>query len=456
MSGSPTMMETGPILSKADAEAIAKKVLSMAKAPQTEVHIATNNAQNTRFARSEITTQRDRAGGLVTITTTIGKRVAIGRTQRFDDDGLRVALQWSEDAAKDGPGEVQASRAVAPRTYDMSPKLWSDATHKVDIAPRVDAVVQAIEHSKGYVGAGSLDVTAASQLVANSKGLVAYCRETESSFNMSARSPDNTGSGWAHQLLYDHSLARPGTVAERAVDKAQRSRNPSSVEPGRYTAILEPAAYADMVTLMMMFHMGLDGAERGSTVFANPSGGTKIGLKVLDERLSFVSDPLDKEGPYCPFTPTGVPLRRTPWIDHGVLRHLAYDDARAEKNNEEFPVANPVAVRLEPDPSMKRQTLEEMIASCERGIYITRMTTGFADFRYLVFTGVTRDGTWLIEKGKISRPIKNMRYLESHLFFLNNLEAVGEPTLAAFAPPPIVLPPVKVRDFNFTALADAV
>jgi len=95
-----------------------------------------------------------------------------------------------------------------------------------------------------------------------------------------------------------------------------------------------------------------------------------------------------------------------------------------------------------------------MVATCNRGIYVSRLTTQIAEFRQLVFTGVTRDGTWLIERGRISRPIKNMRYVDSHMFFLNNLEAVGEPVLTAGGG--FVLPPVRTRDFNFTAIADAV
>src|SRR5262245_36613083 len=112
MSTKPLLLgpETGPILSRDDADAITKKVLSMTKAQSVVVNIGTNNAQNTRFSRSEISTQRDRAGGLLTIATTIGPRTAIGRTQRFDEDGIRVALEWAEAAAKEGPGEQEPSR----------------------------------------------------------------------------------------------------------------------------------------------------------------------------------------------------------------------------------------------------------------------------------------------------------------------------------------------------------
>jgi predicted Zn-dependent protease len=220
--------------------------------------------------------------------------------------------------------------------------------------------------------------------------------------------------------------------------------------------ILEPAAYAGMIGSLMLSHMGLLSAERGFSVFSNPKGGTKIGLKVNDERISWVSDPMDRDGPFCPFSPSGTPFDRTYWIQDGILKNLSYGDDEAIKRQREYGVANPLSVRIQPAEGMKLMTLEEMISTCEKGIYVTRLTGGYANFRYATFTGVTRDGTWLIEKGKITRPIKNLRYLDSPMFFLNSLEAVGKPELVPGMPPSMVLPPLRVRELNFTALADAV
>jgi predicted Zn-dependent protease len=273
---------------------------------------------------------------------------------------------------------------------------------------------------------------------------------------MSVRSPDNTGSGWAGQEGYDFSTLRPEEVAAKALDKCERSRSPSAVEPGRWTTILEPAAYADMMHFMMHNEMPLKYAEKGYTVFANPKGGTKIGLKVLSERFSLVSDPFDPDGPFRPFSDTGEPFERTYWIKDGILRDLPYDDEHARKIGKPYRLANPESISQEPAKEEKLLTLDEMVASCERGIYVTRLSGTPADFRYMTFSGVTRDGTWLIERGKITRPIKNMRYLESPLFFLNNIEAVGKPELVPVSHVQLVLPPVRVRDFNFNALADSV
>jgi predicted Zn-dependent protease len=447
---------TGEILTKEEAEAIAKKTLSFADpGAETIVNVSLANSQNTRIARNRITTQRDASLGGVAVTTRLNGRIAQGTTQRFDDEGLMQAVKWAEDSAREGPGGRQEmGRLIQPRDYPIPPGLWSEATREVDIPDRITKAVSAIGRADGYVAAGTLDLSINSMLVANSAGLVAYCRSTTGTMQLAARTDDNTGSGWAGKAIYDFGDMDTVAVADRATDKAERSRNSSAVEPARNTVILEPDAYASMIQLMMQYHMDLPSAQRGFSVFADPNGGTKVGQQVFDERLSFVSDPMDPDAPFCPFDGAGVPFDRTYWVQDGILRNLSFGDGTAIERGLEYPLANPISVRIQPKEGTELLTLEEMIETCERGIYVTRLTTGFADFRRLVFTGVTRDGTWLVERGRITRPIKNMRYVDSHMFFLNNLEAIGEPVLAATGS--FMIPPVRSRDFNFTAIADAV
>ena len=446
---------TGKILTKEEAETIAQKVLSFANpGADTVVNVQLNNAQNTRFSRNEITTQLDASLGQVTVTTMMNGKTANGVTERFDDDGLMEAVRWAEEATRDGPGEHGTSRLIQPRSYPVPPGLWSEGSRAVDVEDRIKRAVSAIERTDGYVSAGTVDLGVASMLVANSAGLVGYCRSTNGSMQLSARTSDNTGSGWAGKAIYDFNDLDPAAIADRATDKAERSREPQAVEPARYTVILEPDAYAQMIFYMMRYHMDLPGAEAGYTAFAAPGGGTKIGMQIIDDRLSFVSDPMDPAGPFCPFNPVGVPFDRTHWMRDGILGDLSYGDDTAQERGREYPLANPISVRLQPREGTQLLTLDEMIETCDRGIYVSRLTTGFADFRRLVFTGVTRDGTWLVERGRITRPIKNMRYVDSHMFFLNNLEAIGAPVLTAGGS--FVLPPVRARDFNFTAIADAV
>jgi predicted Zn-dependent protease len=203
--------------------------------------------------------------------------------------------------------------------------------------------------------------------------------------------------------------------------------------------------------------MNARNADEGRSFFSKPGGGNKIGVKVVDERITISSDPLDPEAYANTFSPDGQPISKTTWIENGVVKNLAYDRYWAQKEGKS-PVPTSGTVRM----SGGAATMDELIASTDRGILLTRFWyLRPVDPRTILYTGLTRDGTFLIERGKITRAIKNFRFNESPIFMLNNLEAMGEPVRvsASEAGGPglaIVVPPIKVRDFNFTSLSDAV
>jgi predicted Zn-dependent protease len=228
-----------------------------------------------------------------------------------------------------------------------------------------------------------------------------------------------------------------------------------AIEPGRYTVVLEPTAVANLVQLIAG-SLGARNADEGRSFFSKPGGGNKIGMKVLDERVTLSSDPFDPETPGAPFTGDGTPVGPTTWIEKGVVKNLAYDRYWAQKNN-----ATPSSVsglRM----SGGTASIEDMIASTARGLLVTRLWyIRGVDPRTILFTGLTRDGTFLIENGKITRAVKNLRWNESPIFMLNNLEAMGVPVRVSASEDgspgqAIVVPPVKARDFNFTSTSDAV
>jgi predicted Zn-dependent protease len=180
-------------------------------------------------------------------------------------------------------------------------------------------------------------------------------------------------------------------------------------------------------------------------------------MKVVDERVTLVSDPLDPEAYASTFTGDGQPIPRTVLIENGVVKNLTYDRYWASKTGKE-PVPFGGSLRM----SGGDASLDDLIASTDRGILVTRFWyIRPVDPRTILYTGLTRDGTFLIEKGKITRAVKNLRYNESPIFMLNNLEAMGRPVRVSASEAggpglPIVVPPLKVRDFNFTSLSDAV
>ena len=459
MSSAPRSLLLAPArhLSRAECEAIARRALSFATADQTRISINSGVTGNTRFAGNQVSTGGDNYNASVTVRSSVGKRSAVSTTNRLDDESLRTVVQTAERLARLAPEDPEAMPELGPQQYQET-LGWSDATGSLDPAGRATAVRRVTEPAKsaGLTAIGYMESQAGSFAVANSNGLFAYARQTDAAMTTTVRTADGTGSGWAGAANYDWSRIDPGELGARAIEKARRSSNPVPIEPGRYTVVLEPTAVANLVQLIA-FAVGARNADEGRSFFSKPGGGNKIGLKVVDERVSIVSDPLDPDTYGNTFTGEGLPTRKVTWIENGVVKNLAYDRYWASQKGVE-PVPFGGGLKMSGGSS----TLEEMIASTDRGVLVTRFWyIRPVDPRTILYTGLTRDGTFLIEKGKITRAVKNLRYNESPIFMLNNLEAMGRPTRVSASEDgspglAIVVPPLKVRDFNFTSLSDAV
>ena len=457
MSAPRSLLEPARYLSRAEAEALAKRVLALATADATRVTLQGGSRGNTRFELNQISTAGDDFNTTVTVRSLFGKRSANVTTNKLDDAGLRYAVETSERLAKLAPEDPEEMGELDPQQYAES-RSWSDATASLDPAARADAVraITQATSAAGLHGTGYLETNAGSFAVANSKGLFAYARGTGAALTTTVRTPDGNGSGWAGAAHNDWSRLRPAELGARAIEKARRSANPVAIEPGRYTVVLEPTAVGNLVQ-NMGFALNARNADEGRSFFSKQGGGNKIGMKIVDERVTIVSDPLDPEAPANTFNNEGLPTARTVWIDNGVVRNLAYDRFWAQKMGKQ-----PLPFVASLSMSGGTATIEELIASTQRGILVTRFWyIRQVDPRVLLVTGLTRDGTFLIENGKITNAVKNLRFNESPIFMLNNVEAMGRPVRVSASESgspgvAVVVPPLKVRDFNFTSLSDAV
>lgn len=452
-----SLFQAANYLSRADAEALAKRVLSFSKAEEARVTIGSGVRGNTRFAVNQVSTSGDNFDTSVTIRSAFGKKSASSTTNDLDDAALRAAVETSERLARLSPENPESMTELEPQ-QNVESRNWADATAVLDPAGRAAAVQLITEPSKraGLSATGYLEANAGSFAVANSKGLFAYNRQTSVGLTTTVRTPDGSGSGWAGAADDDVGRIDAAALGARAIEKAKLSMNPVAIEPGRYTVVLEPTAVGNLVQLVA-FAANARQADEGRSFFTKAGGGNKIGLKVLDERVSISSDPLDSEAYANTFTGEGLPASRTVWIENGVVKNLIYDRFWAQKQGK---TATPLSGTLK--MSGGSATTEEMIASTQRGILVTRFWYIRAvDPRTILYTGLTRDGTFLIENGKITRAVKNLRFNESPIFMLNNVETLGRPVRVSasedgspgFA---IVVPPIKVRDFNFTSLSDAI
>lgn len=446
--------ETGGVLTKGEAEALVSRALKFSKSDAARISVNSSRETNLRFADNQISTSGVTTNTTIRVQSVFGKRKASTVTNDRSDEGLRRAVEQSEALARLAPEDPEYLGELPAEQY-ISVPTWYDSTAEVSADARAKAALTALAPAragKELTVAGFIVCNAGAQAIGSSAGLFAYQRSTNANYTLTARTNDGTGSGWFGMEHNDWTKIDPELVARQAIDKARRSRNPVAIEPGRYTVIFEPQATADLVSLMGNA-LQARSADEGRSAFSKP-GGTRVGEQIVDKRITLVSDPSDPLLPSSPFDNEGLPLSKQTWVENGVLKQLAYSRFWANKQGRQ-PTGNASSLRM----LGGTDTLESMIASTPRGIIVTRLFyLRSVDSRTLVYTGLTRDGTFLIENGKIARSIKNFRFNDSPLFMLNNLEAIGASvrTAGGDGGPGVAMPTIKVRDFNFTSLSDAV
>jgi predicted Zn-dependent protease len=437
------LMADRELMTSAQAQEVIDQVKKASKAEDVLVSVTSDYQTNVRFAANQMST----AGGVydanLVVTSVFGKKHATAVTNDLSADSIKRVVAESERLTRLSPDDPEWLPMLAPQPY-LPVQGYFDSTANVSPADRARAALTALEPARkagDLNAAGFLSVRRGSSALGNSKGLFGYHRSTTANYTLTVRSKDGTGSGWA------------GAEDNAAIEKARLSANPVAIEPGRYTVILEPQAVGDLVSLLA-YALPARLADEGRSAFAKPSGGNKIGEKIVDPRVTIISDPQDPQMLLQPFNWEGFPSRRVAWIEGGVLKELAYSRFWAQKQGK-TPTPDAGSIKMLGGST----STEEMIRSTARGVLVTRLWyLREVDPRTILYTGLTRDGTFLIENGKITKALKNFRFNESPLFMLNNLEAIGPSVRIAGAESggSIVVPTIKVRDFDFTSLSDAV
>ncbi len=454
------------VLTRTEAQEIAARALKNSPAETTRVSINSSARADTRFALNQVTTSGENQDTTVTITAYVGNRSASVSTNRLDEASLAAAAKQANEIAKLVPANPELMPELGSQTYPM-PKDRSFTMPTPSERALAAKEVTELARAADLIATGFIECRAGATALANSKGLFAYDASASMTMTATVRSSDGTGSGWACSDGVSFADIDPKQVAATAVQKAKESRNPVAIEPGRYTAILEPTAVGNLVQIIAG-SMQARAADEGRSFFSKQGGGNKIGMKVVDPRVTLLSNPEDSPSTNGGFDGDGMPLENVVWIENGVVKTLNYDRFWAQKQG--VPVTRAGgggrgggggggrAVRMLGGTS----SVSDMIKSTERGILVTRFWYIRAvDPRTILYTGLTRDGTFLVENGKVTRPIKNFRFNESPIFFLNNLEAIGSTVRInasenLSAGGAVYMPPLKVRDFTFSSLSDAV
>ncbi len=444
------------LLGERGLERMARTVIAASEADQTEVVVYGGSSALTRFANNYIHQNVQETDVSVRVRAVAGKKIGVAATDLVGDDGLREVAQRAVRLARlqqenpefeslPGPSAVQRVNAFVQGTADFSPDERAAVVRRI-----CEAAVAA-----NLIAAGAFRTAQSEIAVANSRGVWAYHRATTADINTVVMG--ETSSGHAERLTLDASQIDGAELAAEAIDKCRRGVEPRDLEPGAYDVILEEYAVADFMDYFAYLAFGAQPyLEKRSFM----SG--RLGERVMGENVSIWDDGLSLSGVPAPFDAEGVARRRVELIGAGFAQDVVWDSyyggqAGHESTGHALPAGEAVGpmagnLFLAPGDASK----EEMLAATKRGVWVSRFWyTRPVHPLTVVLTGMTRDGTFLIEDGRIVAPVKNLRFTQSYLEAMNRVEQIGRETmlLPSFAGSCRV-PALRIRDWEFTGATE--
>jgi predicted Zn-dependent protease len=443
---------------RADAEEIIERTLQASRADETLVLLEFYQRAVTRFGENEIHQNMDESHVRLTVQAAVGKKVGVARGNvSREDDGEKLAdtafvIARVQGEREDYAGLAEPSAVPAVGSY-------SDVTADYTPDQRADAAGEVIAAAKAakMKAAGLFRTEAGALTVANSKGVMVHHPYTEAELGAVVMADD--ASGYCEGGGWDATRIDVTALAEDAVRRAELSRKPRDVEPGQYDLIVEPYAIEELFGWLAFVVFDTRAYQEGRSLLSK-----RMGDKIMGDNITIVDDGLSPETVPLPFDFEGVPRQRVTLIDKGVASGLCYDLATAAKEGKKTtghalpPGAGygpfPLNLALEAGDS----SVAEMIASMERGLYVTRFhyVNGFVEPMQAVFTGMTRDGTFWVEEGEIKYGVKNLRWTESMLRAFSNVRALGRERRLLGVTDGIrtVSPAVYFKDFTFTGTTE--
>ncbi|WP_294203929.1 TldD/PmbA family protein [uncultured Sphingomonas sp.] len=437
------------------ARAICAKAVSMSKADDCTAQLSGSVTGNIRFARNGVSTSGIVDTADLAVEVAFGKRSGVATINQFDDASLERVVRRAEELARLAPENPEYMPPIGKQAYRAS-DTFSPATAAITPDYRAQVAAASITPCKAgkLVAAGYLEDGQSFVAFANNKGNSGYQRSTGLDYTCTVRTEDGRGSGWVGHNVQDASSFDAGTDIRTAMRKASASVDAKAIEPGKYTVILEPAAAAGLISFMMNF-FDARSADEGRSFLSKKGGGNKIGEQVFGPQVDISTDPWAPGAAVLPWDNGDyLPRQKMPIITGGKVQNLEYSRYWAQKQGKQ-PVAGPGNLLM----AGGTKSTAELVRTTERGILVSRTWyIRMVDPQTVLLTGLTRDGTFYIENGEIKYPIKNLRFNESPVIMLNNIDELGKPVRVAGDESSLVmvLPPMRLRDFTFTSLSDAV
>jgi predicted Zn-dependent protease len=464
-------------LTQSQAGDIFDRIRKLSTADEVEVLFSGGKFALTRFANNTIHQNVAEENHVVSVRTVFAGRTARAFSNKFDDASLRQVVRSSENLAKvqhpdpdllpvPDPAHASGSAGggVRARDADAGPSRHFQMTAEITPEVRAEGVrkIVGVAERHGLTTAGVFSSAESLDGIFNSRGLSDWHTQTSAEVSITMLGADS--SGWQKANSPDVANIDPLALAEIAARKAVESARPREIPAGKYTVILEPAAVLDVVGFMFWDYSGMAILDQRSFL----SG--RIGTKIFGDNVTIWDDVAHPLQTGCPFDGEGVKRQRVALVENGVVKRVVYARATAErmKNSEYRDKVGPIAAtghgfalpnemgempqNIVFAPVGDQETVEQMIASTERGILVTRLWyIREVDPYEKILTGMTRDGTFYVENGRVQCGVRNFRLNESLIHMLSNVEAMSAPLRASGEESfDMVVPAMKVKDFNFT------
>jgi PmbA protein len=447
---------------------IFERVRKHSKADETELIVSGAKSSLTRFANNTITQNVSEENYVLSVRVNLDGKTARATTNKFDDDSIRRVVDSATALARVQEPDSDLMPLPDKSAFDGDGPAVARAyfeTATIDARQRAEGVAQMVGVAKKHnlTAAGTYATSESVEAILNSKGLSAYHTQTSSEASITMIAADS--SGWQKATYPDVRELDARRLAEIAAEKAIASKHPKELPPGKYTVILEPAAVLDLVGFMFWDWGGQAILDERS--FLN----NRIGEKLFGENITITDDVYHPLQTGTPFDGEGVRRQRVPLVENGVVKRLVFARGTADKvkrseyaekvgpvepTGHGFPIPNEIGEMpsniVFSSSAEHAKTVDQMVASTERGILVTRLWyIREVDPYEKMLTGMTRDGTFLIENGRLQNGLLNFRFNQSLIQMLSNVDAMSEAVRASGEESfDMVVPAMKVRDFNFT------
>jgi len=439
------------LLSDAEMRRIAGKIFKLSDADETEVEIGVVSDALTRFANNTIHQNVAEQVLMVSVRTVLDGRTARATTNKTDDESLRRVVAASKALARSQPRIPGLLPMPGPQKYGKVARYFENTAYATpaDRARAVARVTELAEKNK-QTAAGIFTTGVTQSAIVNTKGLFASHRQTRAEFSITILESDS--SGWAKANAPDLGGIDPDALAHSASEKSAASRNPSEEAPGRWTVILEPAAVLDLVGFLFYDFAGTAVKDQRSCF------NKRMGKRIMGENITLHDDVFHPLQSGAPFDGEGMPRQQVLLVDKGVPSNMVYSRATAKKMKAK-PTGHGMPLPNEYGEAPMNlvfgggsSSVDEMVRSTERGVLVTRLWyIREVDPYEKVLTGMTRDGTFLVQDGRVTGGIRNFRFNQGILEMLSNVELLGPAVRAAGEESfEMVVPPMKVRNFHFS------